>query len=72
MIFIYLKNKSLSLYKIFRSSTYNYNIFMNLFFFSKNFIKQVSLVGVAAWIGYPQIVNAEGMVVESGTMGAIQ
>lgn len=45
---------------------------MNLFFFSKNFIKQVSLVGVAAWIGYPQIVNAEGMVVESGTMGAIQ
>lgn len=41
---------------------------MNLFFFSKNFIKQVSLVGVAAWIGYPQIVNAEGMVVESGTM----
>lgn len=60
------------MYKIFKSSTYNYNIFMNLFFFSKNFIKQVSLVGVAAWIGYPQIVNAEGMVVESGTMGAIQ
>lgn len=60
-----------------KSNTYkydlnNYNIFMNLFFFSKNFIKQVSLVGVAAWIGYPQIVNAEGMVVESGTMGAIQ
>lgn len=45
---------------------------MNLFFLSKDFVKQVSLWGVAAWIGCPQIANAEGMVVESGTMNAVQ
>lgn len=45
---------------------------MNLFFLSKDFVKQVSLLGVAAWIGCPQIANAEGMVVESGTMNAVQ
>lgn len=45
---------------------------MNRFFFSRSFIKQVSLLGVAACLGCPHIANAEGRVVESGIMNAFQ
>lgn len=40
--------------------------------FCRNFIKRISLLGVAACLGYSHIVNAKEMVVESGIMNALQ
>lgn len=60
------------MYEIFKYRANNCNFFMNRFFLSRSFIKQVSLLSVAAWLGCPHLVNAEGMVVESGTMSALQ
>lgn len=60
------------MYENFKSKANNCNFFMNRFFFSRSFIKQVSLLSVAAWLGCPHLVNAEGMVVESGAMSALQ
>lgn len=60
------------MYENFKSKANNCNFFMNRFFFSRSFIKQVSLLSVSAWLGCPHLVNAEGMVVESGAMSALQ
>ena len=45
---------------------------MNLQLFSKSFLKQVSLLGAAALLAYPQVVSAEGMPVESGIVNVVQ
>lgn len=60
------------MYENFKSKANNCKFFMNRFFLSRSFIKQVSLLSVAAWLGCPHLVNAEGMVVESGAMSALQ
>lgn len=45
---------------------------MNLFFVSKNFVKRVSLFGVAACLCHPLIAHAEGVVLKSSIVDALQ
>lgn len=45
---------------------------MNLHLFSKSFIKQMSLLGTAALLAYPQVVSAEGATSESGIVNVVQ
>ena len=45
---------------------------MNLFFVSKNFVKRVSLFGVAACLYHPLIAHAEGVVLKSSIVDALQ
>ena len=45
---------------------------MNLQLFSKSFLKQMSLLGAAALLAYPQVVSAEGMPVESDIVNVVQ
>ena len=45
---------------------------MNLHLFSKSFIKQMSLLGTAALLAYPQVVSAESTTGESGIVNVVQ
>ncbi len=45
---------------------------MNLQFFSKGFIKQISLLSAAALLAYPQMVSAEGQSLGSDAVGIVQ
>ena len=45
---------------------------MNLHLFSRSFIKQMSLLGTAALLAYPQVVSAESTTGESGIVTVVQ
>ncbi len=45
---------------------------MNLQLFSKSFMKRMSLLGAATLLAYPQVVSAEGAILESDAVAVVQ